>query len=123
MEAFRLPKETEEQRDTRANAVEAAMQQATLVPLQNARLCLEVLHLARRAADQGYEPSLSDAGVGALLAHAGVLGCLYNVQLNLQSVKDSGFAGPIRAEVDSLRSLAGEGLQAADRLVQERLTS
>ena len=97
------------------------MQFATLVPLQNARLCLEVMDISAWAAGEGYQPSVTDAGVGALLGHAGLLGCLYNVHLNLQSVKDEAFAARVGEEAAALRAAAKEKFEAADRLVLGRM--
>jgi methenyltetrahydrofolate cyclohydrolase len=121
LRAFRLPKESDEQKAARREAIEAAMQSATLVPLQNAELCLQALRLARRAVVAGYQPSVTDAGVGLLLAHAGVTGCLYNVELNLVSVKDRDFIERVGEEADRLRLAAREAADSADRTVLERI--
>jgi formiminotetrahydrofolate cyclodeaminase len=121
LQAFKQPKETEEQKAARSEAIQSALQHATLVPLANARLCLEVMELAREAAGEGYQPSITDAGVGGLLAHAGVVGCLYNVELNLQSVKDQAFAARVREEAAALRAAATDRLQATEHLVLARM--
>jgi len=103
MAAFRLPKATAEQRKTRTEAIQAATRGATEVPLASAELCLEALRLCRSAAERGLPAGITDAGVGALLARAALEGSLYNVQVNLASVKDREWARKIWAQVESLR--------------------
>jgi methenyltetrahydrofolate cyclohydrolase len=119
--AFRLPKTSDTEKAARREAIEAAMQYATEVPLENARLCLRALKLAERAVAAGYQPSVTDSGVGVLLARAGLVGCLYNVELNLVSVKDSAFAGRVRDEAAELWAAAREAAAGADRAVLERI--
>ncbi|MGE5199945.1 MAG: glutamate formimidoyltransferase [Rhodospirillaceae bacterium] len=91
MEAMRLPKGTPEQQAARAQAVEAANRAAAEVPLQTARLCLEAIALAATAAERGNRNSVSDAGVAALAARAGVEGAALNVRINLGGITDAAF--------------------------------
>jgi formiminotetrahydrofolate cyclodeaminase len=46
----------------------------------------------------------SDLTCALLLARAGLLGCLENVQINLPSIKDEGIHATINAQIDTLRS-------------------
>ena len=100
--AYGLPKQTEAQQGQRAAAVQAAMQEATQVPLATAEACVEVLELAAQAAAHGNRNAASDAAVAALLAHAGLRGAVRNVQINLGGLRDEGFrlsAGTRAAEL------------------------
>ena len=85
---MRLPKLTEEQKAARSSAIAAAYEKATAVPLATARLCLQALELTEQAAASGNRNSTSDAGVGALLAKAGLDAAVMNVRINLPSVKE-----------------------------------
>lgn len=89
--AYRLPKQTGAQMEQRAAAVEAAMQGATRVSLATARLCLEALELAARAAARGNPNAAGDAAMAALLAHAGLRGAARNAQINLRTLRDEQF--------------------------------
>ncbi|NNJ65936.1 MAG: glutamate formimidoyltransferase, partial [Xanthomonadales bacterium] len=80
--AMRLPKDSPEQQAARAAAMQAGYKSAAKVPLRTARLCREVLDLCQAAADLGNDAVMSDAGVGALMALAGVQGALHNVRIN-----------------------------------------
>ena len=115
--AMRLPKATPEQAQARDAVMEKANQGATLVPLEVMRLSAEAAELAARAAEHGYAPSLSDAGVGVLLALAACGGARLNVLTNLQSIKDQGFVKTTRAESEGLMARAHEAhARAATKL-------
>jgi glutamate formiminotransferase/formiminotetrahydrofolate cyclodeaminase len=102
--AMRLPKATEEQKAARASPIAAAYEKATAVPLATARLCLQALELAEQAAASGSRNSASDAGVGALLAKAGLEAAIMNVRINLPSVREGAFKAATLAEIAELQS-------------------
>ena len=102
--AMRLPKGTEEEKSARAAAIAAAYEIATEVPLATARLCLQALELAEQAAVTGNRNSASDAGVGALLAKAGLDAAILNVRINLPSVREGAFKTATLAEVAELQA-------------------
>ncbi len=102
--AMRLPKGTEEEKGARATAIAAAYEKATAVPLTTARLCLQALELAEQAAVTGNRNSASDAGVGALLAKAGLDAAVLNVRINLPSVREGKFKTATLAEVTELQA-------------------
>ncbi len=98
MQAYRMPRETREEKDLRSRAIQEALQEAASHPLQVARECLEVLRLSREMVNRGNPNALSDAGVAALLAYAGVVGSLFNVAINLEGIKDQEFRRRLGAE-------------------------
>jgi len=107
--AARMPKGSKEEKAARAAAMEEANQYATRVPLQTAALCLEAVKLAKSAAARGNPASISDAGVSAHAARAGLAGALLNVRINLPGVKDAAFrkdvekkAAAMTAELDAI---------------------
>lgn len=119
--AMRLPKGTDEERSTRAGAIEVVTRVATEVPLGTARLCLEVMDRCLAAARLGHGGAVTDAGVGLLMSFAGLRGALYNVEINLGGLADEEYAAQVRAETASLLSRAEETLQMGDTLVGERI--
>ncbi len=102
MQAFTLPKATEEQKRERSAAIQAATQQATLVPLEVMKLCEQSLGLAAEVADQGNVNSVSDAGVAGLILKAGCDGAALNVRINLATLQDKTFVDQTMALVSSL---------------------
>lgn len=88
MNALALPKETDEEKKLRSEALLRTMKTATLVPLHVMELCEEAIGLAKTVAEKGNVNSVSDAGVGALMIRAACLGAHFNVQINLGSLND-----------------------------------
>lgn len=117
--AMRLPKDTEEQKAARAAAIQDGYRRATDVPLQTAELCVAALALCRQVAERGNPASISDAGVGALLARAGALGAIDNVAINLPSITESKWVGERRGQLAALRSQA-EAIEQQTRALVDR---
>ncbi len=105
MAAYRLPQETDDQQATRQAAIQTALRQATQIPLETAAACAVTLQLAGRVIAKINPNTLSDAGVAALLADAGLRGAQLNVAANLAGIQDAGFAQETRQELE--RALAG----------------
>lgn len=102
MEAFKLPKGTEEEKKVRSNAIQEGYKKALEVPLRCARECHRVLELQGVFADYGNVNAITDVGVGTLLAYAGLEGSLFNVIINLKSIKDEEYKKDIENKVNSL---------------------
>ena len=108
--AYRLPRETPEQKAERAQAVQAAMINAARVPLDNAGMCVQTLELAGTLEGRSNPDALSDLQCAGYLARAGLDGCLANVAINLPAIKDPVVVSAINEQVRVLRSLArGDG--------------
>lgn len=105
MTAFRLPKETEEDRATRSQAIREAMVLATRVPLENATRCVRVLELARKVSARFNQNAASDLECARSLARSGAEGCLANVEINLPGVKDEEAKAELEAGARELRSV------------------
>ena len=104
MATYRLPQKTEEDKARRQLARQSALKTATLVPLNCARLCAEVLELCRQAAEQGNANAVIDAGIGALAAQAALRACALNVAVNLKALGDASFAQACRSELEQILS-------------------
>ena len=104
MEAFGLPKGSEEQVKEKDAALEKSSKQATLVPLDVLEKCGSLLELALLVAQKGNKNSLSDAGVAGLMAEAAAAGAFYNVKINLPWIRDSDFKEEALKKGDELMS-------------------
>ncbi|MFZ5816549.1 MAG: cyclodeaminase/cyclohydrolase family protein [Bacillota bacterium] len=108
MAAFALPKGSEEEKRARTQAVQAGYKAATKAPLATMEHCLTVMRYALGAAEKGNPNALSDAYVGFLTAAAGFEGALWNVAINLGSIKDEAFREEALAQVNRLRAEKSE---------------
>jgi len=102
MEAFSLPKETDDQKALRTAAVQEATKEAALIPLEVMKHVIDGLALAKVVAEKGNANSASDAGVSALMLSAAMEGAALNVQINLSGIQDMEFVGWKTEEVASL---------------------
>ena len=111
VDARRLAKETEEQKQVRAREIERASRLATEVPMRTARVAANLLAALPELAAKGNPNAISDAGAAALMLSAAAEGALLNVGINLSGSSDAAFAelmhretAAIRAETQRLRS-------------------
>jgi formiminotetrahydrofolate cyclodeaminase len=81
-------------------------------------LCREVLDLCQAAANIGNQAVMSDAGVGALMALAGVQGAIHNVRINLPHTKDEVFIARMQAQLGALISESREICDAIQEQVE-----
>jgi glutamate formiminotransferase/formiminotetrahydrofolate cyclodeaminase len=122
--ARRLPKDSESEREVRADALRSAMLDAARVPLRTAVVAAEVLELAERIAPIGNRNAVSDAGVAAQLSAAALRGALLNVRINLPYLPaDEALSQSAPGDIDRLEALAAEHEPAAMRAVDERLVA
>lgn len=99
MAAFKMPKETEEEKALRNEVIQEAYKAATNVPLEVARKAYDIYEIIEIAVDHGNKNAISDAGVAALLAQATIEGAIMNVKINLSSIKDEEFTSALREEI------------------------
>jgi len=104
MAAYKLPKQTEAEKMERSKAIQAGLRQAAQVPLQVARHSLQILGLAETVITQGNPNAVTDGAVGAMLARTAGLAALYNVKINLSSIKDKEFVEETAQEVNHLEA-------------------
>ena len=101
---MRMAKDTAEQIALRSKVIRAGYKSAAEVPLQTAELCRQVLDICQFAANIGNMAVMSDAGVGALMAYAGVQGAIHNVRINLPHTKDEAFITKMQSQLGALLS-------------------
>jgi len=105
--AYRLPKDTPEQKAARHKAVQDGLIIAADVPLEICRVALEACRLAKVAAELGNANAVTDAGIGALLGEAAAVGAALNVRINLGSIEDETYVRETAAELDAILAEAG----------------
>ncbi len=103
--AFRLPKETDEEKAARRQAVADATRGAIEVPFQVMGRALEVMEVAAAMAANGMKASASDAGVAALCARAALRGAALNVRINAAGFDDEAF---VTEKLEAAREMAEE---------------
>ncbi|MCW8925284.1 MAG: cyclodeaminase/cyclohydrolase family protein, partial [Xanthomonadales bacterium] len=107
-----------EQIESRAKVIQAGYKTAARVPLRTAQLCREVIDLCQQAADIGNMAVMSDAGVGALMALAGVQGAIHNVRINLPHTKDDAFIAEMESTLDTLLAESKERCEIIQQQVE-----
>lgn len=121
IESMRMPKDTEEEREARAEAMREGYKAATRVPLANIELCVEALRLCAEIAPLASPQMISDVGTAALLADAGARSAAYNVRINLPQTGDEAFAAEMRGAVEALLAESSELAEAVAVVVEEKL--
>lgn len=114
MEAFGLPKGSDEEKKDREIAIEEATRCATEVPFKVAETALMSMEVMKAMAESGNPNSITDAGVGALCARTAVRGALLNVNINAASLSDQQFASDI---MNRGKQLATEAAQFEERIM------
>jgi formiminotetrahydrofolate cyclodeaminase len=121
MGAYGLPKDTDEQKATRSEAIQTALKAATDVPLRCARACAEAIDLSAEAADKGNKNVISDAGVAVLAAYAALRSAALNVYINAGAIKDRAFVDERVKELESILSGSDKKTEEIYALVKSKL--
>ncbi len=95
IDGFRMPKETAEEKELRAKAIEDATKYATEVPFKVMETAYKSMEVAQAMLKDGMQSSLSDSAVGILCAKTAVTGAYFNVKINAKDIKDRVFAEDI----------------------------
>lgn len=104
MEAFQLPKDTPEEKALRSAQIQAAFQLAATVPLMVAQKSQVVIDLAKEVVAKGNQNAVTDGAVAGMLARSAALAAIYNVNINLESIKDSDFTAGVQKEVEAIKA-------------------
>ena len=121
MDAFKMPKSTDEEKAARAAAIEAATLYATEIPLATMEAVAATMPLLKSMASTGNPASVSDAGVGALAARSAVLGARLNVRINAAQLHDRAKAEQLLARADAIAAETLEAEAAVLAVVDEVL--
>ena len=104
LEAFKLPKSTDEEKAIRKEAVQAATKFAIEIPFQVMEVTLQSMQVMKAMVEKGNPNSITDAGVGALCARSAVLGAHMNVRINASGFSDKGYLEKILARAKKIES-------------------
>ena len=108
MEAYKLPKETEEEKCLRLERIQEGLKVAASVPLEVAETSYEIFPLVEAVVLRGNSSSVTDALVGAMMARTGVLSAILNIRINLESIKDDEFVRVLKEKADILEEKANQ---------------
>jgi len=121
MDAFALPRSTDEEKATRKKAIQEATKKAIEIPfavMQNAYGSMEVI---RAMAETGNPNSISDAGVGALCARSAVMGAFMNVRINAAGYDDKDFVKDVVAKGKDIENKAIEMENEILKIVNQKI--
>ena len=121
MDAYGMAKGGDEQKEARSRAIQAALKEATDVPLACAELCAEVIALCGPLAERGNGNVVSDAGVAALAAYAALRSAALNVWINLGGISDRGFVEERRGRMEGLLAGCGGEVERVYGVVRGRI--
>lgn len=106
MDAYKLPRETDEQKAARKQAIQLALRDATKAPREVVRLCREAADWSKVTAEKGNAQVITDAAIAGILADAAAQSAALNVRINLGPIGDPAFTDPLWAEIaESLEAI------------------
>jgi glutamate formiminotransferase/formiminotetrahydrofolate cyclodeaminase len=121
MDAFGLPKGSDEEKKARTAAIEEATKYAAEIPLKVMETAAKSYELLAEMAEKGNPVSVSDVGVGALATRACIEGAGMNVRINLGQLKDKRFRSRLEKRVQKVRADSEAQFRKIIRTVQRKL--
>ena len=100
--AYGMPRATEEEKAEKARVMESVVKDACSVPMEIMAKCCEAIELLEVFAEKGSTLAISDAGVGAAMCKAALLGASLNVYINTKSMKNREYAEELNAKCDAM---------------------
>ena len=121
LEAFGLPKKSDEEKSARSVAVQEATKNAIMVPFRVMETAFSGFELIRQMVEKGNPNSITDAGVGALALRSCIKGAFLNVRINASGLTDKSFASEIVSKASIIELKAVEEEQSIMMLVDSRI--
>lgn len=106
MNAFGMPKKTDDEKKARTAAIQEATRFATEVPFRTMQKSFEAFEICRAMVEWGNPASVTDGGVGVLAARSAVMGAHLNVKINASSLKDEDFKKEILDKAAAIEAAA-----------------
>ena len=103
IDAYRMPKGSQQEIEDRKLAIQSALKDAAQVPLETAKFAYQIMDFAGTAAMRGNPNAVSDGLVAALLARTAVMAGIYNVKINLNSISDGKFIDDLQNQIKQLK--------------------
>ena len=104
--AFKLPKETDEEKTERNNQIQEATKIAAEIPMEVARKAVDIMDVITQVADHGNQNAITDACVAIMTARTAAISAILNVKINLSSIKDIEYVALMTQEANYLESEA-----------------
>jgi glutamate formiminotransferase/formiminotetrahydrofolate cyclodeaminase len=121
MDAFGLPKGSDEEKKARAAAIESATKYAAEIPLKVMETAVKSYELLAEMAEKGNPASVSDVGVGAGATRACVDGAALNVRINLGQLKDEKFRSELSSKVEKLKADSESQFKKIIQIVESKI--
>ncbi len=121
MDAFKLPKNSDEEKNIRKQAIADATRYAIEIPLKVMELAHECMPIIKAMVETGNPNSITDAGVGALCARAAVIGACLNVKINASGYDDKAFTDMALAKAEKIERETIELENEILRLVNKKI--
>ena len=118
MDCFKMPKNTDEEKACRLQAIQDTLYGAAIVPLRIAEKAAELFRFAEIVIDKGNKNAASDGAVAALMARTSVRGALYNVKINASSLKDPESKADLLKKADSLAKRSAQAESTVLKLME-----
>ena len=119
--AYKLPKETEEEKAYKEKVMEEVLREASAVPMEIMEKICEAILLHKEFAAKGSVLAISDAGVGATFCKAALEGASLNVFINTKSMKDREYAEELNQKAEEMLSVYVPMAEEIFMSVKERL--
>ena len=104
MSAINLPRNTEAEESQRVRAIQSGLKKATLIPMSVAEDAARVMELAGKTVASGNKNAITDGATGVMMAKTAVLSALYNVKINLRTIKDQAFVDRTSKKVEEMET-------------------
>ena len=121
MAAFKMPKETEEEKAARSAKIQEEYKNAANVPLEVGMKTLKLMDYTEALIERGNTNAITDVGVGILNARLAMRGAFYNVKINLGSIKDEEYKEELRNKMkdalDEMDKKAEEVLEKVEKAI------
>lgn len=117
---YKLPRETNEERATRTEAIQKQLVEAALVPLEVAERAAELVQCCERIIEIGNATVISDVATGAILASGAGEGAALMVRINVQALKNDELADELRERLNRALSIIASGVQRVTSRVGRR---
>lgn len=102
--AFKLPKETDEEKAVRSAQIQEMTKYAASVPMEVARRVHSLLPLIEAVVAKGNQNAITDGCVAMMCARTAIIGALLNIRINLTSIKDEDFVKTHTEEANAIEA-------------------
>lgn len=121
MDAFKLPKETDEEKAKRSNQIQEATKHAAIIPMEIAQRAFDLLDEIEYTTRNGNSNAVTDGCISMMACRTAVLGALLNVRINLGSIKDADFVKDLESRCNTMEAEAMKKEQALYEWVRTTL--